>query len=781
MTQELQELVEMFEQAPQQRVTRESSPPRFALLKPVVVRPSVPYEIVETPADVEAWLGKQATRLFGFDYETKGTEPNDFPNSRIVGIGIASDTSSVYLPIPLNRQYYVNSVFDILIDADCSLVAHNLFFEGQWTLRYLKQNYDLVKWHRCTYLSYKLLASEGWDGQTWGLKDAQTSLLGWKNTNEVRLDEWLVSNSYVTGSVSKKFLEMTPEAKLEYYGSKENRNKKNQRKIKPDKGEMWRAPEAVLGEYCCLDAYSTRALWTEVLEPAERRFAVLPDFTTKYIRLLHYLVKQKVRGIEVDVSKLREVLKEWELKSAQAMQDFLESDVVRPHAEAYLEAQMKTKYFDKRPAKLKKNGEISKTYLNWQARRETVEADCRFNPNSNTQLAWLFYERLGYEVQKTTQTGDPSVDKQALPQLGEAGRLLHLYGVVDKERQYIEAAVNIEIDGRIHPSFRVPGTLTGRLSGAGGLNLQQVPKVRKYLECYRARKGYKWVQCDINSLEKVVLAERSRDEALWNLYGPDAKPNDVYLYDGAHLPGFREDILAAGYDPINTTAEMISQVKHSCKSVRKKVKPASLGFGYGMGPKKYGRTMRMLGFDVTDEDAFEVWKAYWKLYGGVKVWETELLRQLQKNDGWFLNGIGRPMGVHADKTKDIVNRDCLAEGTTVHVRHKGLVRIETVVMGDEVWDGQKWVTCRGIIDKGIQLCHDVNGVFMTKDHEVLVGGEMKEVHSVRVEDIETGSRPIVGWYEVWGLRHCLREEVATLWKNLCRRFLHTWKRESLTR
>ena len=202
---------------------------------------------------------------------------------------------------------------------------------------------------------------------------------------------------------------------------------------------------------------------------------------------------------------------------------------------------------------------------------------CQFNLNSNSQLCWLFYEWLEYPVQKRTDAGEPSIDKQCLPMLGEPGKLLAAYGKLEKERQYIQAALDLVHENVIHPGFRVPGTLTGRLAGSGGLNLQQVPKVQSYLECYRARPGYKWVQCDVAALEKVVLAERSRDEALWSLYGPNAKPNDVYLYDGAHLPGFKEILLKAGYDPHNPTAEMIARVKKECKATRKKIKPASLG------------------------------------------------------------------------------------------------------------------------------------------------------------------------------------------------------------
>ena len=52
------------------------------------------------------------------------------------------------------------------------------------------------------------------------------------------------------------------------------------------------------------------------------------------------------------------------------------------------------------------------------------------------------------------------------------------------------------------------------------LNLQQQPKSRQYLECFRARPGHKIVQLDFDALEPKITAYFSRDKNLMNLYGP---------------------------------------------------------------------------------------------------------------------------------------------------------------------------------------------------------------------------------------------------------------------
>ena len=794
---------------------KKSSPPKLAILQPVKTERACEITFAKSEQEAVEWVRTFCSKdsIVAFDIETKGLEPHLTEDTRLVGYSLATNHKSIYIEVP-HTTPLLGGPLHALAKIGSRVIAHNLFFDGQWIHWIDRELFDSLNWYRCTYLSYKLLATEGWGGQKWGLKEAQKELLGWEDTNELELDEWLIRNGYGKTNL-KKYHEADSDERWRIY-TEENTKKDGTQKFKPMKGEMFRAPSSILGKYCCLDSHSTWLLWTEVLRPAEERFNALVDYTDKYMHLLKKLIEQKNRGISMDSDGLQKVYEEWCVRADEAKKAFFDHDTVKGYMQKWFDQKMQDDYFSKEPDKylkkkkppkepkvrVKKDGELSDAWLAWEKKMESWEKEpkqvsknwlrwvdnkgkyvesSQFNLNSNPQLCWLFYDCLGYTVQKRTKKGEPSIDKKVLPLLGDVGKLLSKYNIIEKERQYIKACLDKVHDGILHPSFRVPGTLTGRLAGAGGLNLQQVPKVRKYLECYKARPGYKWVQCDIASLEKVVLAERSKDEALWLLYGPDAKPNDVYLFDGAHMPGFKEDIIGAGYDPFNSTAEMIKHIKKVCKGTRKKVKPASLGFGYGMGPGKYQDTMRMLGINMTKDDAYKIWKAYWDLYKGVRVWEKELERQWKLNNGWFFNGIGRPIGIHQDRTKDFVNSDCLAEGTLVHIKEKGLIPIEQVKPGDEVWDGSSWVQCSGLLDKGMQLCNDVNGVFMTPDHEVLVNGQMQENSNVRMEDIETGAIPRVGWKEVWRLYNSIQQEVAKAWKNLCRRSMFSWNSQAFIR
>lgn len=207
----------------------------------------------------------------------------------------------------------------------------------------------------------------------------------------------------------------------------------------------------------------------------------------------------------------------------------------------------------------------------------------QFNINSTHHRSWLFFEHLGVVPKLFTATGQPAVDKKALKSLGEHGQRLKHYNDLVKELQMVLSVANAlcqHPDGswRVHAGYRVPGTFTGRLSGADGVNLQQLPKRKEYLSCWIPRPGWVMLDCDVTALEPVVLTGLSKDRAMLSLYGPSApKGQDIYLYVGANLPGIGDAIRATGYDPDNSTPESVAHAKKLCKKERGVAKVVVLG------------------------------------------------------------------------------------------------------------------------------------------------------------------------------------------------------------
>jgi DNA polymerase-1 len=288
-----------------------------------------------------------------------------------------------------------------------------------------------------------------------------------------------------------------------------------------------------------------------------------------------------------------------------------------------------------------------------------------FNVNSKQMLGWLLYDKLGNPVLVFTETGRPAVSRKVLPSLGEPGKLLSKYNLYKKRLGYVEAMIaKTARDGILHPQFNSVGTVTGRLGGSGGLNMQQMPKVAEFLAALRARPGHKLVQADAEALEPVILAEFSQDATLLKLYGPNAKPNDIYLFVGAKLPGLG-DAIRKYYDPDDPTPEGITTAKEHCKKERAVAKIVVLAANYNAGPLKIQETLKFAGIDLTVPEVRKIHLAYWRLFSGVKRFEEKLHDMWTVRSGWIPSILGTPICVDAEYVKDIVNRFCQTSGHQV--------------------------------------------------------------------------------------------------------------------
>lgn len=685
----------------------------FALLKQQTLSPRTDLVRVLAPGDNFDWVvfgrkGPVRQEPLMLDFETKGDwgEPSGVPReagnacwtggSHPVGCALADSRGSFYIPLPDAATY--RRLCMLLKEEQTPLIAFNVFFDAGWFVR------DHGAWHNwvaCAYATYKLLATEGWVGQEWGLKAAQTQLLGWPESNEHKLGQWLVDNGYTK---SKSTAE-----KPGYY-----LRAVDGKWYTPDKSQMWRAPHDILGWYSALDAEALWQLWTYVLQPALQHWrSVAPgvrEYWDRYPAYIHTLIRQRVRGILIDKEGLDAYGRELDVDTAARARAFRDGPLVLPQIRRFGElvaasecGQEPPKYkaapvLGSEPARTTKSGAPSKSWERWEAKRQRLasqapELTARWQAwatkrerllaeahsgqlwkiTSGDHRRWLLYDALGYQATGQTESGLPSVDGAALQACGEVGAALSEFDGQVKVRQFVTQVLSLlhgDSLGKgpqtLHPGFRVPATLTGRLGGKNP-NIQQMPKDKRFLSAFRARSGYKLVTCDVVSLENFVLAELSRDPALWRLYGPDARPGqDAYLFNASQLPIIGPRIRATGYDPDTATPEDTARAKKLCKAERSIGKVLTLSANYGAGPRKIHQTLELQGVKVTLEDVQEMHTGFWRLYAGIKDWERELNRQWERNGGWVLNGIGRPIGVDEGYRKDLVNRvvqstghDCL--------------------------------------------------------------------------------------------------------------------------
>jgi hypothetical protein len=624
------------------------------------------------------------------DFETCGNDISD-PDLFIVGIGLAFDSGSCYFDWWGLSKERRQMLIDALLDHPC-VVAHNVYFDGG--LIRAKHN-SMPTNMLCTLALYMMLSNEGWAGQTWGLKSAQTDILLWTDTNEGELDQWLITNCYYKGNLLK---DNTPTNLLA---------RAMDGSLSPDKGEMWRAPADILGKYCILDAESCYLLYKEHLAPCLEQFPDFKEwFREKWMHHIFIHIDQKLNGILVDKEGLaarRKVLLDT-IADLDAMirnhPDLIphikkiEEELLKELLDRKPEQYNKQKPNPPAPPRYTKDGKESKNYLKWQAninagkyepkvsqlyinwQNKVMAAetglmdDYKFNVRSGQQLIKLFYDGgLGYPVRVVTESGLPGTGVKALKHFGEVGKLFVDLAYTEKELSYIQDYLDrTEHRNTIHPSFRLPGTKTGRLSSSRP-NLQQVPKSKAVMGLFKAKPGHVWVDLDFSALEPTVATEFSQDKNMRLIYADGRPPNDMYLFVASSIPGIREKVLAAGYDPLNPTKEGIANAKKVCKAERNICKTVTLACQYGAGVNKVIETLEQDDVFLPREQVEAIHKGYWELFRDLKQFGYRLKDRLVDNGGYVLNGLGRPMCVAEGYEHDILNRFIQSTGHDILVEY----------------------------------------------------------------------------------------------------------------
>jgi len=637
--------------------------PRFVLVepKPTPPRVGVSYQQV-CPVNAELLLRQAlASPVVAVDFETRGNDyslPAD--ETYIVGVGLAWETGSCYLSMSDISDTEFHQLTHLLT-THRGLLAHNVYFDGGWIRRDLGVH---SQWLACTYGLYMQCASEGWEGQRWGLKEAMVDVLMWQDTNETELDNWLVENGYC----------------------KQNKS--------PEKGEMWRAPPNILGRYCVLDAEATYLLYTKHLLPIVKRFPKLGEYHRDDF-LPHVLVHidQKLHGIMTDRQHWQLYANELATAIAGSETAFRQHDKVAPFISEW-ESQKLNEFLATEPARYKKvkerkepprlttKGEVSKNWVkwkqlselapeeskvwqNWEARRQRIEQgelpQYKFNLQSGDHLRWLMYDKLKNKVLLQTDSGLPAVSEDALQAMGDVGQILIGRALKVKELSYVSDYIEkTATRSTIHPSFKMPGTVTGRLAGKSP-NLQQVPKTRGALSGFISRPGYSFVDCDVNALEMVVTAELSQDRNLLSLYGPGAQPNDIYTFYGSMMAGIGPKLTSLGYDPYNPVKEILDATKKAFKKERSIAKLLILSDNYGSGVKKKQKILSLNGVEMTLREVEEMHNSLLAAKDGVLQYVEWLKDEWRANGGWVENGYGLPICVDEKYEKDLLNR--VVQGT----------------------------------------------------------------------------------------------------------------------
>lgn len=255
------------------------------------------------------------------------------------------------------------------------------------------------------------------------------------------------------------------------------------------------------------------------------------------------------------------------------------------------------------------------------------EREINFNPSNF--LRWFLFDHLGFPVIKEGKIG-PSVSESVLTHLADTHPHPVLDLLIDRVswQKHQSSFFNpyrelITHDSRLHTTFKLAGTVTGRLSSGKadadkvtgskaasvrGINLQQVPRDSLVRGVFGAAPGWAFIEADYSQIELRIAAEISGEPTLKQLYLQGA---DVHMAMAMRMTG--------------KPASKIT------KEERKKAKAVNFGFLYGMGANKFIDTAwDSYGLKVTPEEAQAARTAFFQQFPELLKWHSRQRRLAHK-------------------------------------------------------------------------------------------------------------------------------------------------------
>lgn len=180
----------------------------------------------------------------------------------------------------------------------------------------------------------------------------------------------------------------------------------------------------------------------------------------------------------------------------------------------------------------------------------------------------------------------------------------------------------IDDEDRIRTTFKLAGTVTGRLSSGKadedkipgakdirGVNLQQVPRDPRVRGLFGAADPYVFIEADFSQIELRVVAFIARERVMMHLYQTG---QDIHRATAA-----------------NTLGVPIDQVT---KDDRKKAKAVNFGFVYGMGWRKFIATaFEKYELHFTEQEAQDIRKAFFRQFPGLLPWHARQRRLVNEH------------------------------------------------------------------------------------------------------------------------------------------------------
>ena len=297
-------------------------------------------------------------------------------------------------------------------------------------------------------------------------------------------------------------------------------------------------PSDILAPYACKDADATFQLYMKFWPLVEKSEEFLRLYKDILMPATHAMKRLEKNGGPINIEQVNHLTEQYTIDMEECHEEIMMSDAV-------------------------------------QRFERTQGKD--FNPNSTYHLRELFFNILNMKVTKKTETGAPSTDKEVLANMGHplADAILDLREKSKLAGTYISnIRKGVDKDGRLRSGFNIHGTTSGRLSSSGNLNYQNIPRDNKDIKkLFKARPGYKIIQCDLGTAEVYYAAMLSGDQFLQKAF---IDKLDFHSYVAKQM--FNLDC-------------SVDEVKKVYPAQRQYAKAITFGIMYQAGPAKIAETV----------------------------------------------------------------------------------------------------------------------------------------------------------------------------------------------
>ena len=242
-----------------------------------------------------------------------------------------------------------------------------------------------------------------------------------------------------------------------------------------------------------------------------------------------------------------------------------------------------------------------------------------FNVASPKQLSELLFKKMGISGGKKTKLGGYSTSSDVLESIYDEDPIIEdilRYRQYSKLKSTYTDALQNQISlktNRVHTSFNMAGTTTGRLSSSDP-NLQNIPVKgidgKKIRECFVADKGKVFLSLDYSQIELRLVAHISGDEEMIKIF------ND-------------------GGDIHTSTAKSMFGVDEVDSDMRRRAKVINFGIIYGVSPHGLSR---QAGCSRTQAKDFI--DSYFKAFPGIRMY-MENTKQYSDEKGYVETIFGR--------------------------------------------------------------------------------------------------------------------------------------------